>query len=135
MQNFPDNAVVLSSEPLKGYCPQDIRLWLYQNSSEADFATALAMVHNQSGWLSHDLDELEEPEHSKALAIFNEWWELQKELYDKIIVILKSENASGKANHRIADKGLHYVILPFMERYGYRDGAGWWVKKTAFCGL
>lgn len=28
----------------------------------------------------------------------------------------------------LSDKGLHYVVLPFMERNGYRDGAGWWIK-------
>ena len=86
--DIPENAVILSKEPLEGLTPYNVRQ-----------------------------------------CIFKEWWSFQQELYTKIIVILKEENAAGKTKHKISNKGLHYVILPFMERNGYRDGAGWWVKK------
>ena len=128
---FPENAVVMGSEPLTDISVSDVRHWLNENDTELGLATALAKVNNKTGWLMHDLDELEEAELSKAKAAINEWWTLETELYEKIISILKAENTSGKANHTFTEKGLYYVVKPFMERNGYRDGAGWWVCKKA----
>jgi len=126
--DLDNNAVILASEPLKEITPTDMRELLSKNDDEDGLASIFAKVHNQTGWLGHDLDELEEPGLSVALGIYNEWWKFQKELYDKIIAILQKENDVGTANHTITDKGLHYVVMPFMERNGYRDGGGWWVK-------
>lgn len=128
--NFPKDAVIFASEPLEGRKASDIRQWLNKNATESALATALAQVGNKTGWLCHDLDELEEPELSKAETTFNEWWNLENELYNKIIEILECENTQGKASLKISNKGLHYVVLPFMERNGYRDRAGWWVLSN-----
>ena len=126
--DFDNNAVVLTSEPLKGFTPADMRKWLRENDTENGLASVFASVHNQTGWLGHDLDELNEPELSVAEAAYNEWWKFQEVLYKKIITILQRENDAGFANHTITEKGLHYVVKPFMERNGYRDGGGWWVN-------
>ena len=126
---FSKNAVVLVKEPLEGYSPAVIRSWMSAHADEAGIATALAHVSNKTEWLMHDLDELEEPALSLTYTVYDEWWALNKELYETDITILKEENASGKSKHRITKNGLHYVVMPFMERNGYRDGAGWWVKK------
>ena len=125
--DFPENATVMLSEPLAGVSVSDVRCWLIENDTEFGLATALARVHNKTGWLMHDLDELEDLELAKAETAFNEWVDLETELYNKAIAILKEENASGKTHHDISKKGLNNIVIPFMERNGFRDGAGWWI--------
>ena len=125
---FPDDAVIMAIEPSRDFTPSDIRKRLENNNTELELATVHAEVNNKTGWLMHELDELEEPELSKSKAIFDEWWGLYKELVGRITDILKKENDSRIANHKITDRGLYYVVKPLMERNGFRDGAGWWVK-------
>ena len=127
---LPEGAAILFSEPLEGVVPDDIRQWLSDHDNERGLAVAMARVNNKVGLLYHDLNDPDVPYNLELKTIFNEWWSLEKELDEKIIKILHEENASGKANHNIAEKGLHYVIMPFMERNGFRDGAGWWVEKS-----
>lgn len=124
-ENVQEDIYVLTSEPLKGYTPEDVRTWLQDNTEESALAEALAQVHNKTGLMGHELDETDNACFEKA---YEEWWALEKELYAKIIKILEQENLKKQASHKIADKGLYYVVLPFMERNGYRDGAGWWIK-------
>ena len=121
------NAAILTSEPLAELSPMDIRQWLFENFTENNLAKAKAKVHNQVGWLGHDLDELDEPELSKAEAIYNEWCKLSDELFQQIFDILHKENELDKANHNLDVVGNFNKILPFMERNGYRNGGGWWV--------
>ena len=127
--DFPEGAEILFSEPLEGFMPDDIRQWLSDHDNEHGLAVATARVHNKVGWLHHDLNDPDIPYTLEIRAVFDEWYSFEKELYERIITILRAENASGKANHTITEKGLHYVILPFMERNGFRDGSGWWVEK------
>ena len=45
------------------------------------------------------------------------------------IAIMASDPLEDYTTYVTAGIGLRYIIKPFMERNGYRDGAGWWVKK------
>jgi hypothetical protein len=42
--------------------------------------------------------------------------------------ILTDENRLKKTNHQL-EGGTHYIAKPFMERNGYYDGGGWWIKE------
>lgn len=122
----PPNAVVLCSEPLKDRSVDDMRLWISQNRAESDLATAMSLVHRKSGWLAHLTDD----EGGEIYAEeSHKWWELEKELCSEIISIMKEENERGAANHNLEKRGWHYMIEPFMNRNGFRDGAGWWIKE------
>lgn len=107
-----------------GFTPYDVREWLQRNTDESALATALSLVHNKTGSMGHELDEIDNSSFEKA---YEEWLALEKELYAKIIKILEKENLKKKVSCKISDKGLHYVVLPFMERNGYIDDAGWWI--------
>ena len=129
MTQLTKDAVIFIGDPLPDISAREMRQWIGENDTLADLATAMAQAHNRLGYISHDLDELEGDELFQAKDIFDEQDTLCRELYDKIISILKEEKASGKSAHTFMDKGLHYVIKPFMERYGYYDDAGWWIKE------
>lgn len=122
----PENAVILFSEPLKDWTVDDMRTWLSQHTEENDLATAMSLVSMKTGWLMHLTDDEGGEIYSED---FHKWWDLEKELYSKILSIMEQENESGVANYDLLKVGLHYRIEPFMNRNGYRDGAGWWVKN------
>jgi hypothetical protein len=125
-----ENPVTISSDPFKGYCPDNIRKWLNENDNEKGLAMAIARVDKHIGLLMHDLSFLEEPELSLASSAFYDWRKLQDELFAKVINILEAENAAEKANRKISDKGSRNVIMPFMERNGFHDATGWWVGRS-----
>lgn len=120
-------AVVLFKEPLKDYRPEDIKKMLVDDDSDKVLATCLAAVSNQTGWVAHDIDDEDNDEetNNQIIAEFNEWWNLEKELVAEVERRLEQENT----NIKIQDIGYHFIVKPFMERNGYRDGAGWWVKR------
>ena len=111
--------VIFASEPLQSFLPDDIRTWLKENYSEQNLADAFAGVSNKTMWLMHDADE-----DSAVLDILEGWHKLYDELYSEIFEILTRENLVKN----IKD-GTHYIVKPFMEKYGYFDGGGWWIEK------
>lgn len=52
-------------------------------------AHAFSQVHNQTGWLMHDLDQTDDPELEKT---YEEWWALETKLCTAITEILGKEN-------------------------------------------
>lgn len=115
--------VIFVNDPLPSFLPDDIRVWLKDNYSEQNLADAFATTHNKVGWLIHEADE-----DWAVQEMFEKWNELYRELYTKIFEILREENISKNTNHKLKG-GTHYIAKPFMEKYGYRDGGGWWIQR------
>ena len=123
-------AAVLIKEPLEDYTPQDVRDWLKENTGDANLATAYAQVSNQVGWIGHEVgDPDNDAETDKSIrARFDEWWALDKEIQQTIFTRIEEYNKEHGTNYPISGKGTHYLIEPFMNKNGYRDGCGWWVE-------
>ena len=83
----------------------------------------MMQVSTKVGMLMHESDE----DHWANYA-FEEWADLETEIAEKIKHISALENQTKGMNHRLDGVGLHDIIKPFMERSGYRDGSGWWIK-------
>ncbi len=126
MTDNTQNAYILTDEPLSGYMPAEVRQWLLENTKEIDLAEAFTQVSNKVGILLHTITEINDVWLAEA---FDKWDDLEHELYIKIITILEDENKEHQASHKTTGVGLHYIVLPFMERNGYRDGAGWWIRN------
>lgn len=124
---LPENTLVLTVEPFVGFMPNDIRLWLSEHTDECFMAAALAAVSNKTGSLGHELDDSDDYWLHYS---YDKWWELEKELYDLIYKAMVSANQRGDASYDLSSKGWHYVVKPFMEKHGFRDGAGWWVANN-----
>ena len=114
---------LIAEGPDEDMTPDDLRLWLQNNPSEECLATGISIANNNWGWYAHDCDEDE-----KYIPICNAWWELYQELVAQGFEILEKENEEGIANHDLSDRGLHCKIKPIMERNGFIDGNGWWVR-------
>ena len=124
--NLPNNTLILTKEPFVGFMPTDLRVWLQDHNKDADLAMALAAVSNHTGSLRHDLDEVDD---YWLLYAYEEWWEIEKELYDMIIFSMKQANMREETNYDFEQVGLYNVVKPFMKKNGFRDGAGWWIDE------
>lgn len=126
MGRLPENTLILTTEPFVGFMPSDLRMWLTDHNTDADLASALAEVNDHAGLLGHELDEVED---RWLLYAFEAWWEVELELYDLIFESMKQSNQRGETKYNLTQEGLYYRVKPFMERNGYQDGSGWWVKS------
>ena len=122
---------IMASEPLKGYTPNQMREIASKYDSDEALAAIYASVSNKAGWIGHDIGEPENDEetNNRLKKELNEWWTLEKELYAEIVCRLQKENVEKGTKHITSGKGMWYIVKPFMERNGFRDGAGWWVDE------
>ena len=101
---------------------EEIRNWLKENTDTKSLAVAFALADDKSSAVSFDVDDYEEgtEEYKKACQIEHEWFLLEEELRERIFDILRSEGVE------IPETGQIEVLEPFMKRYGYSNGSGWW---------
>ena len=101
------------------HCPQisDDQIAKLSDSALADL---FSEVSNASGMLMHLVDE--DPTYETE---FQSYYNLYIKLKNRIIEILKD----GAAGNDIDLLPYHDAVLPFMERYAYKNHSGWWDKK------
>ena len=128
MGRFVENTLILTSEPFVGFMPADLRSWLNAQDADSALAAALAVVSNHVIHLRHELGESNDP---WLIYAFESWYEIELELYDMISKSMQQSNERGETNYDLAQAGRHYRLIPFMEKNGFRDGSGWWVKREA----
>lgn len=121
--------IVPKDSPLWGTAPDEIRTLLQQDYSEKLLAAAMAAVSNQTGYIHHDINDPDIDEATREVIEeqFDAWWVLERELVTRISNILICENPEKGIPE---NTGYHFIIQPFMERNGYRDGSGWWIKEA-----
>ena len=100
-------------------------------TSDDTVATILAGVSNEVGWLMHELDDPDNDEElvSTYRSLFDSWYALERDLVAEVIRRLEEENQTTGTKYLTTGIGTHYIIKPFMERNGFIDGAGWWIKE------
>ena len=103
----------------------EIRTYFSDKKTEKDLADAFAITSNKFWWVEDNEYDYEEgsPEHKKACAITDEWGKLMDEYKNEIFEIIKNEGVA------IPTTGQIEVLKLFMERFGYADGNGWWIKE------
>ncbi len=114
---LPEGTVIMVSEPLAGISAEEWRNMLGNDYTESALAASFAGAWNEAGWLMDEADEDDSTPEIKAR--YESWCALQVELVEKVAVILQCECKAPYVK----------LVTPFMERNGYRDGGGWWVKK------
>lgn len=120
-----EDTIVMASEPMPDCTPDELRAWYEGHNSERDLAITYAAASNEFWWVEdNEYDyERETKEYQEARRITDSWGELMDELRQKIFDILRAEGVT------IPEKGYNTVLIPFMERNGFRDGQGWWVRN------
>lgn len=88
---------------------------------EQELAEDYAMASNKAWLVEDDVYDYEEgtPEYQEACRVMDDWFAVEEILRNKIFTILKSEGVDVSTQRYI------YVLKPFMERNGYREGGGY----------
>ena len=124
-----DVSVIMGSDPAPDVTIEEMRIVAEMASTEREISDAFAIASNKAWWIEDNEYDYEEgtEEYEQACSITDEWFEVSGILKEKIFGVLRDEGVS------IPDKGQIAVLSTFMEKNGYRDGRGWWVKrKTAY---
>lgn len=101
------------------HCPQ-ISDEQIAKLSESALADLFSEVSNASGMLMYLV--VEDSNYESEVQSYEN---LYVKLKNRIIEILKVESVYAD----IDSLPYHYAVLPFMKRYGYKDGNGWWIKS------
>ena len=121
------NLLVIDHGPFTGFTPGDFRCWLSEHTQEGDIALAMKYVSEKASILLAYSDFTYDSWMDYAI---DEWDELLLELVEQIKSILSHDNRTDNTGYQLDGKGWYYIIKPFMERNGYRDGNGWWIEKS-----
>lgn len=116
---------IMAKEPLQNMSAAEVRARFAERNTEKDLADAFALTSNKFWWVEDNRYDYEAgtPEHQTAVIITDEWRALMKEYEKRIFAILISEGIAVPQTGRIK------VLAHFMQRYGYTDGGGWWIKN------
>lgn len=114
-----NNLLVLTREPFVGFRPDDVLQWVEQNPSEENLALSFSVVELKEAYV---WGKYEDSHDSWALYAAEDWRELREDLQEKIEKTLDSgESSMNPAPSRKR-------VCPYMERNGYRDASGWWIR-------
>ena len=117
--------LVIVGDPAPDIPIDEIRAIMENKQTERDIADGFAISSN---WrvvaedAEYDYDEGTE-EYVQACRVADDWSELSDMLMEKMITILKSEGVF------ISEDDSWKAVSIFMERNGYKDRSGWWVRE------
>lgn len=121
----PANAVIMAENPTGDMTIEEMQRQAAAAITERELAEAFALAENKAWWIGDNEYDYEEgtPEHMEACRITDAWFAVADSLKERIFSVLRKEGISIPESEQIK------VLTPFMERNGFRDGRGWWVKE------
>lgn len=122
--NQPEDMIIMAEDPAKNLTIEYAKERSHIVWEESDIAELYANVDNRAWWIADEEDDYEEgtTEYQMARETTDKWFAVEKILREKIFDILRGEGVL------IPKTGQIEVLCPFMERNGYKNCAGWWIK-------
>lgn len=122
--NQPEEIIIMAEDPAKNLTIEYAKERSHIVWEESDIAELYANVDNRAWWIADEEDDYEEgtTEYQMARETTDKWFAVEKILREKIFDILRGEGVL------IPKTGQIEVLCPFMERNGYKNCAGWWIK-------
>lgn len=126
---FKEGTVIMGGDPLPGKTIEEMWDIAKNLRSTQELVDAYAGASNKFFWVADDEYDYEQgtEEHKAARAVTNAWEEHMSFLEERLIQSAKAEGLMAEA-----EEYPHSLVaqIPIMEMYGYRDGNGWWVRKS-----
>lgn len=116
---------IMAEEPIPNMSTEDVKAYFSDKNTEKDLADAYAIADNKFWWVEDNVYDYEEgsPEYKAACTITEKWGALANEYKNRIFEILTNEGVT------VPETGQIKVLEPFMARFGYINGNGWWIKQ------
>lgn len=124
---LPDDVVILTGDPLPGKTVEEMLQDIEDIKSIQELVDGYVHVHNKFWFIEDDIYDFEKgtSEYYEACVVVDAWGELMDSLDSKVmeaaqkeeLLIAKQQNA-----------GTVKQLKAFMEKYGYKEVCGWWIK-------
>lgn len=120
------NITVMISEPGANLTIEIAQKFYREINSEQELANLYSVVSNKAWWLADNDFDYEEgtEQYKESHRITEQWFVLEEKLKKDIFKILRKEGI------KIPKRGHIVVLEPFMQRYGYQNGDGWWIQAS-----
>lgn len=125
---FPDGTVILAGDPLPDVSVEEMQQDISSITTTQELVDAYVNVHNKFWFIEDDLYDYDEgtDEYGKVQSVVDAWGDMMDELDRRI---METAAAEGLLAERQPDSGMVKQLEAFMDKYGYRNGCGWWVKR------
>lgn len=125
---FSEDAVILAGDPMPDSNVEDMQQVLSAIETTQELVDAYVNVHNKFWFIEDNLYDYEEgtKEYERVRSVLDVWSDLLDDLDKRV---MKEAADEGLLTERQPDSGTAKQLESFMDKYGYRDGGGWWVKK------
>ena len=117
---------ILAAEPLPNRTAEEMRKYYEKVQNTRQLVNLYAAVNNQLGWVAGKYDDCTEEaeEFIYAERLYQSWSQLHDDILQSIMVAAEQE---GLLLPQPPTGGFWWQLIPFMEKYGYQDGRGWWI--------
>ena len=124
---IPEGTVVMCKEPLPDISSKEMWSICSQLKITQEIVNAFASASNEFWWVEDNVYDYEEgtEDYKEACRITDEWKELLVSLQEKVVQLAKEEKLmkrDEKYPRAISS------LSPIMEKYGYQNKQGWWVR-------
>lgn len=120
----------MAGDPLPEKTIEEMWETASQLKNTQELVDAFTGASNKFWWVEDDVYDYDEntEEYKKACEITKAWKELVDSLGDRLIQAAKAEGLM-----KIDEEHPRSIVAltPVMEKYGYHDGRGWWVRNNS----
>lgn len=125
---FPKNVTVFLRDPMPGKNINEMKQEIADIKTAQELVDAYVNIHNKFWFIEDDFYDYDEGTEKYEIAYKNvaAWGDMMQELDKRVMEAADQEGllAEKQPNH-----GTIRQLKAFMDKYGYRDSCGWWIKK------
>ena len=125
---FPKNVTVFLRDPMPGKNIDEMKQEIADIKTAQELVDAYVNIHNKFWFIEDDFYDYDEGTEKYEIAYKNvaAWGDMMQELDKRVMEAADQEGllAEKQPNH-----GTIRQLKAFMDKYGYRDSCGWWIKK------
>lgn len=124
---LPEGAVIMGADPIPTKGINEMRAEIESMTSTKDLVDAYVAVHNKFWYIEDEIYDYKEgtDEYTEVSENIHAWGALMDCLEKRILTLAEEE---GLISAEVSNTGIVKRLELFMGKYGYRDGAGWWIK-------
>lgn len=125
---FPEGAVNLAGDPMPDMSVEDMQRLILSISTTQELVDAYVNIHNKFWFIEDDIYDYDEgtEEYEKVRSVMDAWGDMMDKLDTRI---MQTADEEGLLAERQPNSGTVKQLEGFMDKYGYCNGCGWWVKK------
>ena len=125
---FHENAAIMLGNPYSDMTVDEIQKNIQEACTTQELVDAFVLVRNEYAYIASDLDELEEgtAQYDEIETTVNSYRAMYDLLKEKVLTAAKQEKLLELDQHGL---GSMKQLEPFMNKYGYRNGCGWWITN------